>query len=101
VSSITDATNAIATSQVALPRDTCRTVYATTGYEASVSNLEQVSLDTDNVFGDDGGEPARHGHRQRRSGLPRQRRRRRRHPDDAERRRDGRWRPRPASELSS
>ena len=54
-SAITDSTSAIATSQVALPRDTCETVYATSGYEASVSNLKQVSLDSDNVFGDDGG----------------------------------------------
>jgi protocatechuate 3,4-dioxygenase beta subunit len=53
--SITDSTTAIATSQVALPQDTCDTVYATTGYEASVSNLAQVSLASDNVFGDDGG----------------------------------------------
>ena len=34
--SITDATTAIATSQVALPQDVCETVYATSGYEASV-----------------------------------------------------------------
>ena len=54
-SAITDSTSAIATSQVALPRDTCETVYATSGYEASVSNLERVSLDSDNVFGDDAG----------------------------------------------
>ncbi|MEV6342904.1 intradiol ring-cleavage dioxygenase [Actinoplanes sp. NPDC051851] len=52
---ITDASNAIATSQVALPKDICDVVYATTGYEASVTNLAQVSLDTDNVFGDDSG----------------------------------------------
>ena len=31
--SITDSTNAIATSQVALPKDACETVYALTGYE--------------------------------------------------------------------
>ena len=54
-SGITDSANAIATSQVALPQDACDTVYATSGYEASVSNLAQVSLDSDNVFGDDGG----------------------------------------------
>jgi protocatechuate 3,4-dioxygenase beta subunit len=54
--SITDATNAIATSQVALPQDVCETVYAEEGYEASVSNLSRVSLAGDNVFGDDGGE---------------------------------------------
>jgi protocatechuate 3,4-dioxygenase beta subunit len=53
--SITDSTAAIATSQVALPQDVCDTVYATTGYQASVSNLSRLSLDTDNVFGDDGG----------------------------------------------
>ncbi|MGY1814074.1 3,4-dioxygenase subunit beta [Blastococcus sp. SYSU D00820] len=53
--SITDSTAAIATSQVALPQDVCETVYATAGYEASVANLSRVSLDGDNVFGDDGG----------------------------------------------
>ena len=53
--SITDAANAIATSQVALPRTSATQVYATAGYEASVQNLAQVSLTTDNVFGDDGG----------------------------------------------
>jgi len=53
--SITDATKAIATSQVALPKDLCDTVYATEGYSASVANLAQVSLAIDNVFGDDSG----------------------------------------------
>jgi protocatechuate 3,4-dioxygenase beta subunit len=52
---ITDSNNAIATSQVALPKDVCDTVYATTGYSRSVTNLAQLSLDSDNVFGDDGG----------------------------------------------
>lgn len=52
---ITDSTNAIATSQVALPEATCTTVYATTGYEKSVSNLAAVTLAGDNVFGDDSG----------------------------------------------
>jgi protocatechuate 3,4-dioxygenase beta subunit len=52
---ITDSTKAIATSQVALPQDICETVYAEDGYEQSVSNLSQVSLTSDNVFGDDGG----------------------------------------------
>ncbi|GAA3865409.1 intradiol ring-cleavage dioxygenase [Saccharothrix violaceirubra] len=50
---ITDATKAIATSQVALPKETCDKVYAQDGYRASVSNLAQVSLAKDNVFGDD------------------------------------------------
>ena len=45
----------LATSQLALPGDVCSTVYATTGYEQSVSNLSRVSLTRDMVFGDDGG----------------------------------------------
>jgi protocatechuate 3,4-dioxygenase beta subunit len=53
--SIADATSAIATSQVALPQDVCEIVYATSGYERSIDNLSRVSLDGDNVFGDDGG----------------------------------------------
>jgi protocatechuate 3,4-dioxygenase beta subunit len=53
--SISDAANAIATSQVALPKDLCDTVYATSGYESSVRNLADVSLTSDNVFGDDSG----------------------------------------------
>jgi protocatechuate 3,4-dioxygenase beta subunit len=52
--SITDAANAIATSQVALPKATCDQVYATTGYEQSAQNLTGVSLATDGVFADDG-----------------------------------------------
>ncbi|MBL8926245.1 MAG: intradiol ring-cleavage dioxygenase [Pseudonocardia sp.] len=51
--SITDATNAVATSQIALPQDMCDQVYAQPGYEASVANLAAISLATDNVFGDD------------------------------------------------
>jgi protocatechuate 3,4-dioxygenase beta subunit len=43
----------IKTSQLALPQDVCTTVYATDGYSASVSNLGQVTLATDNVFSDD------------------------------------------------
>lgn len=52
--SITDSTTAIATSQLAFPKDVVDLVYATEGYEASVANLAQVSLESDNVFGDDG-----------------------------------------------
>jgi hypothetical protein len=48
----TSTANRIATSQLALPRSTCEQVYATTGYETSVTNLSQVSLATDNVFSD-------------------------------------------------
>jgi protocatechuate 3,4-dioxygenase beta subunit len=50
-----DDANRIATSQIALPEDACRAVCATAGYEQSVVNLGQVSLQSDNVFGDDGG----------------------------------------------
>jgi protocatechuate 3,4-dioxygenase beta subunit len=50
----TDPANRIATSQIALPEGTCKDVYATSGYEQSVSNLGQVSLSSDMVFGDDG-----------------------------------------------
>ncbi|MEA3056820.1 MAG: hypothetical protein QOD30_2252 [Actinomycetota bacterium] len=56
-SNVDDATNGgspIATSQLAVPEDTCKTVYAVAGYEQSVRNLSQVSLAHDNVFGDDG-----------------------------------------------
>jgi protocatechuate 3,4-dioxygenase beta subunit len=52
----TDVANKIATSQIAIPADICGRVYDTVaGYEASVSNFANVSLATDNVFGDDGG----------------------------------------------
>jgi len=50
----TEEQNKIATSQIALPQDACETVYATAGYEQSVRTLGQVSLEGDNVFGDDG-----------------------------------------------
>jgi len=40
------------TSQIALPEDACKLVYATAGYEQSVQNLAQTSLATDNVFSD-------------------------------------------------
>jgi hypothetical protein len=39
-------------SQLALPEDACRLVYATDGYGQSVRNLAQTSLDSDNVFRD-------------------------------------------------
>jgi protocatechuate 3,4-dioxygenase beta subunit len=44
-----------ATSQLALPEETCKTVYATSGYDGSTQNLAQTSLQRDMVFGDDGG----------------------------------------------
>jgi protocatechuate 3,4-dioxygenase beta subunit len=51
----TAAQGILATSQIALPEDTCNLVYATEGYEQSVRNMAQTSLTTDNVFSDDGG----------------------------------------------
>ncbi|MCB0980666.1 MAG: 3,4-dioxygenase subunit beta [Acidimicrobiaceae bacterium] len=52
----TDVANKIATSQIAMPADVCSQVFENMeGYEASVANFSQVSLATDNVFGDDGG----------------------------------------------
>jgi protocatechuate 3,4-dioxygenase beta subunit len=51
----TNGANKIATSQIALPEDACDAVYAADGYSQSVTNMQQVSLRTDNVFGDDGG----------------------------------------------
>ncbi|MCC3761636.1 intradiol ring-cleavage dioxygenase [Glycomyces sp. TRM65418] len=53
--SIADAAEAIATSQVALPEDACETAYAANGYEQSAERLATVALDSDTVFGDDGG----------------------------------------------
>jgi protocatechuate 3,4-dioxygenase beta subunit len=48
----TAASTKLRTTQLALPEDACQTVYATKGYEASVGNLAQSSLDTDMVFSD-------------------------------------------------
>lgn len=42
----------LATSQIALPEDTCKLVYATDGYSQSVTNLAKTSLKTDMVFSD-------------------------------------------------
>ncbi len=53
--SITDSAKAIAISQVALPEDACTAVYAQPGYESSVAAMSQVTLQRDNVFGDDEG----------------------------------------------
>ncbi|MCI3131097.1 intradiol ring-cleavage dioxygenase [Phenylobacterium aquaticum] len=39
-------------SQLAMPTDICNTVFATTGYSASVTNFAKVSLSTDGIFGD-------------------------------------------------
>lgn len=54
-SSLANATagsKALKTSQLALPKAQCDEVYATAGYETSVSNLAKSSLSSDNVFSD-------------------------------------------------
>jgi protocatechuate 3,4-dioxygenase beta subunit len=51
----TDVNNKIATSQIALPKDACDLVFATAGYEQSPGSMQEISLASDNVFGDDGG----------------------------------------------
>jgi len=48
----TSASNRIKTSQLAFPDAASNAVYATTGYSASVRNMAQISLATDNVFSD-------------------------------------------------
>jgi protocatechuate 3,4-dioxygenase beta subunit len=42
----------LVTSQLALPKEACDRVYATSGYEQSVRNLQQLSMATDMVFAD-------------------------------------------------
>lgn len=57
-SSLADATSSgpiVKTSQIAMPKEACDAVYATSGYESSVANLARTSLSRDMVFGDDGG----------------------------------------------
>ena len=46
------ASDRLVTSQLALPQDVCDTVYATAGYEQSVTNLSQLSLASDGIFSD-------------------------------------------------
>lgn len=50
--SIVDAANAILTSQVALPEAEVRGVYDLAEYAGSTANLDQVTLESDNVFAD-------------------------------------------------
>jgi protocatechuate 3,4-dioxygenase beta subunit len=46
-------TNRVLTSQMAMARDVCSTVYSgATGYSTSASNLANVTIASDNVFGD-------------------------------------------------
>jgi protocatechuate 3,4-dioxygenase beta subunit len=46
------ADNRVKTTQLALPEDACDEVFATSGYEASITNLSGVTLASDNVFSD-------------------------------------------------
>jgi protocatechuate 3,4-dioxygenase beta subunit len=51
--SATTYTNKLRTSQLALPQDACEDVYDTAeGYDVSVGNLADVSLDSDGIFSD-------------------------------------------------
>ena len=54
VDAITDSTNAIATSQLAFPETMFTDVYSRSEYDGSARNLSQITLDSDNVFGEDG-----------------------------------------------
>lgn len=55
VDTIADSANAIATSQIAMPESMLASVYALPAYDGSTRNLSQITLASDNVFGDDGG----------------------------------------------
>ncbi|WBL19828.1 intradiol ring-cleavage dioxygenase [Citricoccus sp. NR2] len=52
IDSITDAGNAVLTSQIALPEAESEAVYADSRYTGSAQNLSGVTLETDNVFSD-------------------------------------------------
>ena len=52
IDDITDSTNAILTSQIAIPQAVCDVVYALDDYAGSAENLAQLTLDTDNIFTD-------------------------------------------------
>jgi protocatechuate 3,4-dioxygenase beta subunit len=52
LASATNGQNKTAVSQLALPEDVCKVVFATNGYSKSLTNLAQTSLKTDNVFSD-------------------------------------------------
>jgi protocatechuate 3,4-dioxygenase beta subunit len=51
----TAAGQVLAVSQIALTQAACDDVYATAGYEKSIANMKRTTLQSDNVFGDDGG----------------------------------------------
>ena len=54
LASATNGDNAVLTTQLALPSDVCSDVYNNArGYQASIANFSNISLQTDMVFGDD------------------------------------------------
>lgn len=55
VDSTDDSANAISTSQMAIPEDVLNEVYTSSVYDGSSDNLSQITLETDNVFGEDAG----------------------------------------------
>ncbi|WP_062466824.1 dioxygenase family protein [Demequina maris] len=55
VDDIEDSSKAIATSQMAFPQNVLDTVYEQSDYDGSAGNLAQITLASDNVFGDDSG----------------------------------------------
>ncbi|MFD1243244.1 intradiol ring-cleavage dioxygenase [Arthrobacter ulcerisalmonis] len=55
MSNATAAGQVLAVSQIALTKAACDDVYATAGYEQSVTNMTRTTLQSDMVFGDDGG----------------------------------------------
>jgi len=52
LSAATAVANKVATSQIALPKASSDLVYATSGYQQSITNLSRITLATDMVFSD-------------------------------------------------
>lgn len=52
LASLTDATNAVLTSQIALPEEACAAVYARSEYSGSAENMAEISLESDGIFSD-------------------------------------------------
>lgn len=52
VSAATSYANKVKTSQIAFPTDVCSTVYALSTYSSSLTNFNQISFATDNIFSD-------------------------------------------------
>ena len=52
INDISDATNNVLTSQIAIPEEVCAAVYETDNYTGSTANFAKISLEQDNVFSD-------------------------------------------------